>query len=201
MPTDGQVALLRGAGFCAISVDFRGYLGEQTTPIFDDMSMRFGAPIASGLDDSWQLFRIPEGPMPTADQVQAFLHQPFIASDPATTSALDSSLQSMWWWTTQGSSTFTITATAPDHLVATVTGSVQAPSCGPVPITLTLTGASGVTQTINLITKPDASTPFRITTPATPEAMLQVNVLGRGCSVDGVPGVQQFAQVRDLTVR
>jgi len=201
VPTDEQLALLRGAGFCAISVDFRGYLGEQTTPVFDDMSMRFGAPIASGLDDSWQLFRIPEGPMPTADQVQAFLHQPFIASDPATTSALDSSLQSMWWWTTQGSSTFTITATAPDHLVATVTGSVQAPSCGPVPITLTLTGATGVTQTVTVIAKPDASTPFRITTPATPEAMLQVNVLGRGCSVDGVPGVQQFAQVRDLTVR
>ena len=201
VPTDEQVALLRGAGFCAISVDFRGYLGEQTNPIFDDLSSRYGSPVASGLDDSWQLFRIPDGPMPTADQVQAFLHQPFIESDPATSSAMDSSLESMWWWTTQGSSTFTLTATAPDHPVTTVTGALQAPSCGPVPITLTLTGATGVTQTMNVIAKPDGPTPFRITTPATPEATLQVNTPGRGCAVDGVPGVQQYVQVRDLAAR
>ena len=201
VPTDEQVALLRGAGFCAISVDFRGYLGEQTTPIFDDLSTRFGSPVASGLDDSWQLFRIPDGPMPTADQVQAFLHQPFIESDPATSSAMDSSLESMWWWTTQRSSTFTLTATAPDHPVTTVTGALQAPSCGPVPITLTLTGATGVTQTMNVIAKPDGPTPFRITTPATPEATLQVNTPGRGYAVDGVPGVQQYVQVRDLAAR
>ena len=182
-------------------MDFRGYLGEQTTPIFDDLSTRFGSPVASGLDDSWQLFRIPDGPMPTADQVQAFLHQPFIESDPATSSAMDSSLESMWWWTTQGSSTLTLSATALDHPVTTVTGALQAPSCGPVPITLTLTGATGVTQTMNVIAKPDGPTPFRITTPATPEATLQVNTPGRGCAVDGVPGVQQYVQVRDLAAR
>jgi hypothetical protein len=54
---------------------------------------------------------------------------------------------------------------------------------------------------MNVIAKPDGPTPFRITTPATPEATLQVNAPGRGCEVAGVPGVQQFVQVRDLTAR
>jgi hypothetical protein len=114
---------------------------------------------------------------------------------------MDSSLQSMWWWTTQGSSTFTITATASDHPVATVTGMLQAPTCGPVPITLTLTGATGVTQTVNMIAKPDGPTTFQLTTPSTPKATLQVIVPGRGCPVEGAATGQQYVQVRDLTVR
>jgi hypothetical protein len=194
-------SVLRGAGFCAISVNFRGYEGEQTTPIFNDLSTRFGSPVASGLEDSWQLFRISDGPMPTADQVQAFLHQPFIEADPATSSTMESALQSAWWWTTQGSSSFTLTASAPDHPVSTVTGSVQAPTCGPVPITVTLTDASGASANTNVIARPDSPTPFTLVGRSSPTATLTVSVPGRGCPVDGAPGISHFVQVRDLTVR
>lgn len=200
-PTDEQVALLRGAGFCAIDVDFRGYISEQATPLFDDLSRRFGAPVATGLEESWQLFRIPDGPMPTADQVQAFLHQPFVQADPATSTAMETALQSAWWWTTQGSSSFTLTATAPDHPVASVTGTVQAPTCGPVPITVSLTDADGGSSSANVIARPDAPTPFTLAGTATPRATLTVSVPGRGCPVDGAPGVAHFVQVRDLTAR
>ena len=81
VPTDEQVALLRGAGFCAIHLDTRGYVSEALAPIVQaDLAARFGAPVATGFDGAWQLYAV--GPATaTTPEVEAFLDQPFISVD------------------------------------------------------------------------------------------------------------------------
>jgi hypothetical protein len=201
LPTDAQVALLRGAGFCAIHFDTRGFISETLPGIVGDLTERFGQPVATGNDGQWLLFDIgaPTGtaaaPTPEA---RAFLHQPLITPDDVTVAQRGTSLQAYWWWTTAATSTFAIQPTSPDAPVAAVSGSIAAPACGPLPVTVTLT-APGMETSTTVVATPDAPAPFTLALerPTDQAATLTVYAPGEGCPAEGVDGTH-FAQVRDL---
>ena len=132
VPTDEQIALLRGAGFCAIHLDTRGYVSEARGPIVEDLTARFGTPAATGFDDAWQLYAL--GPVtPTTPEVDAFLHQPFISIDLNEVTPRETALQSAWWWTREPSADFVLTPIADDFPVSRVTGAIASPNAAPCP--------------------------------------------------------------------
>ena len=199
-PSVEQIALLRGAGFCAIHVDTRGYLGEEVPVVLGDLTTKLGPPAATGADGTWQLFAIPR----TADaaqwtsQVTDFFRQAMITADPATAGERVTLLDHVWWWTLEGSSDFTVTPINPDAPLQVVSGAVQAPPCGPLPVTISVfAGNQAVSSTV--IARPDGSTPFSVTLPAPSgeTAVVSVTAPGPGCDVPGLAGTRHV-QVRDL---
>ncbi len=145
VPSDEQVALLRGAGFCAIHLDTRGYISEVLAPVQADLTARFGEPVATGFDDAWQLYDIRFADPADPADVEAFLRQPFISIDYDHVTVRDSALQTAWWWTRTPSADFVLTPTTDEAPLTSISGGLTAPPCGPVPVTLTLT-ASGQTH-------------------------------------------------------
>ena len=198
-PTDEQVALLRGAGFCAIHLDTRGYISEVLAPLREDLRARFGDPVATGLSGDWELFALGDGPTATPEDAQAFLHQPWISADPEQVTVPDSALQQTWWWTLQREADFLLTPTSADWPVTSVSGAVMSPPCGPLPITLTLTAGDQRVET-TVLGGPDAPTPFelRLAQPSGEPATLTVSAPGEGCPVNDV---LRWAQVFDLDPR
>jgi hypothetical protein len=204
LPSDEQAALLKQSGFCAIHLDTRGYVSEALPAIKDDLSGRFGAPLATGFDGRWELYGLGGDWAALNAELSpaafAFMHQPMITPDEFTALTRDSLLQSAWWWTTQREGTFTFTPTTPDVPVMGVSGKVRAPKCGPTPVTLTLE-ADGQRTSVTVAALPDADSPFELTLerPADAQAVLTVEALGAGCDVPGQG--KRFAQVIDLSAR
>ncbi len=58
VPTAEQVELLRGAGFCAIHVDARGFSDDELPSVTKELTDRYGAPVATGFDGEWLLYSI-----------------------------------------------------------------------------------------------------------------------------------------------
>jgi hypothetical protein len=202
VPSDEQVALLRGAGFCAIHFDTRGFISEALPPVVDNLTQRFGPPVATGNDGTWQLYSIgaatgsAQSPTPEA---ASFLHQPLITPDDESVAARESELDHAWWWTTAPTASFTVTPTSPDAPLTAVSGTIGAPACGPLPVTVTLAGQDGE-QSTTVIATPDAPVAFSLAlgTPTAQPATLTVSAPGTGCPVDGQQ-TSHFAQVRDLS--
>ena len=201
VPTDEQVALLRAAGFCAIHLDTRGYISEVLAPVTDDLTARFGAPVATGFDGAWQLYDITATTPADATATEAFLHQPFISVDYEQVTPRETALQSSWWWARTPSAEFGLTPTSPEHPLTQVSGSIAAPECGALPVTVTLTAGSQSAST-TVIARPNQPAPFALTldTPSAEAGVLTVDTPGEGCPVDA-SGERRFAQVLDLTPR
>jgi hypothetical protein len=201
VPTDEQVALLRQAGFCAIHLDTRGYISEALAPVADDLTARFGAPVATGFDDAWQLYDITAASPADAATTEAFLHQPFISVDYEQVTPRETALQSSWWWARTPSAEFGLTPTSPEHPLTQVSGSIAAPECGALPVTVTLTAGSQSAST-TVIARPNQPAPFALTldAPSAEAGVLTVDTPGEGCPVDA-SGERRFAQVLDLTPR
>ena len=204
VPTDEQLALLRGSGFCAVHVDRRGYPASTSDAVVADLEQRLGAPVATGFDDDWLLFDM-RGVDPAPDaEVEEFLRQPLVTVDYAQVTPRETEGGAAWWWTRLPEASVTLTPTSPDAPVTTVTGAVRAPECGAVPVTLTLT-AAGQEASAEVLARPSQPTPFSLTLPqaSTAAATLTVETAGQGCPLDGsdpVPpgGERRFTQLLDL---
>ncbi|MEC8648776.1 MAG: hypothetical protein VXY08_08530, partial [Actinomycetota bacterium] len=73
-----------------------------------------------------------------------------------------------------------------------------APSCGPRPVTVTLSsGTERVRQ--NLIARPSQASPFelKLVTPSAAPATLEVVATGQACEAEDFPG-KRFARVGNL---
>jgi hypothetical protein len=199
VPNDEQVALLKGAGFCAIHLDTRGYISEVLPGIRENLASRLGAPVATGFEGKWELYAIGDGSGANLDDpaVRAFLHQPLIAPDEESVSREESSLEQRWWWTEQPKAEFTIEAIDADVPVQRVTGAVNATECGPQPVTITLQAGEYRASTAG-ITKPGEPFAFELALdqPAS-AATLNVTAAGKGCPVSA-GAKERFVQVRDL---
>ena len=198
IPTDEQVALMRGANFCAIHIDGRAWLDEELPAVLQDLGDRFGDPIATGYDGDWFMFDIRSVPPAPEPAVESFFHQPMISADPVTTHALESDGTQAWWWTKDQQSNFTLTPTRQQTPVTVVRGWIAAPKCGPRPVTLTLrAGTEAATQ--NLIALPDQPTPFEVTLdePSVSPVTLEVLATGAACEAEDFAG-KRFAQVGNL---
>ena len=209
VPGETQAALLEGGGFCAIHLDTRGYISEQLGPIRADLTARFGAPIATGFKEQWELYALASDPRDLSDpaaqagwtpEVTNFFHQARIAEDPVTVSTRDSLLEHSWWWTKKPTATFTVTPTRDQSPLTTIAGSITAPECGPLPVTVTLTAGDNATST-TVVANPAQSVAFELTLPTstTEQAILTVEAPGKGCQVAGAG--TQFVQVGDLVTR
>ena len=206
VPTTDQVARLREAGFCAMHVDARGFTDEELPRVTGELERRYGAPVATGFEGEWLLYSIGDPARSTAD-ADALVHQPFIEVDFTTVTPRETVLDSAWWWTRAESADFTLTPIDSAHPLRSLTGSVAAPACGAVPITLTL-DTDVEQQVIELLARAKQPTPFAFTidSPSSDQAVLTVATGGEGCPVDGsdptvAGGERQFAQVLDLTAR
>jgi len=206
VPTDEQVALLRGAGFCGIHLDTRGYITEQLIPIQQDLAGQFGAPVATALPnndgvDQWEFYDITGAAAANGDEAQAFLHQPYIGIDFNTATPRESSMGDAWWWTRENVALFDLIPTKPEWPVTRVAGEIAAPECGPVPVTVTLTAGDDQEST-TVLGKPNEPAPFELALPqpTTDTAILTIDTPGEGCPVNE-NGERAFAQVLNLEPR
>jgi phosphoglycerol transferase len=199
LPTDEQVTLLRGVGFCAIHLDLRGWISEARPALIDNLQGRFGEPVATGFDDRWLLFDIRSASPAPEEAVEAFLHQPMVTEDPQTARLRESALENFWWWIKAPQSIFTLTSSRPENPITAVRGAVAAPACGPRPITLTF-AANDQQVSTTLIANPGQPTPFALTlpSPSTSIATLEVQAPGPECRGPEFEGAR-FVQVLDLT--
>lgn len=197
LPNEEQVANLRAGGFCAIHVDTRGYISERLPAITGNLEIRFGAPVVTGFDGDWLLYDITNAPASTTEQAEGFFHQPMVTADPETTQPRETDLEEAWWWMKADRSVFTITGTRPETPVTTVRGLVQAPQCGPRPITLIL-AANGQEDRTTVIADPNQPTEFELTLPAAATvATLEVQAPGPDCRGSDFEW-KRYAQVIDL---
>jgi phosphoglycerol transferase len=56
----GEVPLLLDAGFCAVHVDTRGYTAQEVTTLTADLQALLGEPVATGRDDTWIAYALPD---------------------------------------------------------------------------------------------------------------------------------------------
>jgi phosphoglycerol transferase len=198
LPTEEQVALLRGSGFCAIHLDLRGWISETRPVLIDNLSARFGPPAATGFDDRWLLFDIRTATAAPPTTVEAFLHQPVISEDPQTARPRESVLENFWWWVKAPQSVFTLTSTRPENPITAVRGAVAAPPCGPRPVTITV-AANDQQVSTTLIANPGQPTPFELTlpSPSTSIATLDIQAPGPECRAPDFEGAR-FVQVLNL---
>ena len=198
VPNDDQVALLRGAGFCAIHVDRRGWSEEDAAMVVTNLTDRFGQPIATANEGDWIMFDIRDAEPASQEATEAFLHQPFIAADPLTTHPKESELTSDWWWTREEQSTFTITPTRTQSPLTSVSGTITAPECGPRSVTLTLSaGDQQLEQTITATSDEPTPFEFSLEQPTTAPAALTILAPGSACEVTDKPTVR-FTKVGNL---
>jgi hypothetical protein len=201
VPTDEQVSILRALGFCAIHLDTRGYITEQLVPAQQDLRSRYGTPVATALDGTWELYDIRSATAAPDGVAQAFLNQPFIEVDYNTSTVRDSALQQSWWWTRDNIALIDLVPTSSPWPVTGVAGSIAAPQCGPVPVTVTLTAGDEQVMT-TVLAKPGDPAPFDLALqqPAKGTAILTIDTPGEGCP-EGDRGERRFAQVLDLQPR
>ena len=204
VPTDEQLALLRGAGFCAVHVDQRGYAAATSDDVLADLEERLGAPVATAFDGDWLLFDLRRIDPAPAGEVEAFLRQPFVTVDLTQVTPRETDGQSSWWWTRVPEASLTLTPTGADAPVRTVTGAVGAPDCGAVPVTVTLASGDQEAAT-KIVARAGQPTPFALTLPepSATAATLTVEAAGQGCPVDGSEpatpgGERRFMQVIDV---
>jgi len=197
VPSDEQIGWLRGAGFCAIHLDTRGYIAEVLGPVQADLAERFGQPVATGYDGDWELYDIRSQDPAAVEQVNAFLSQPFIEVNYVKVTPVERDLTNAWWWMRASKAELTLRATSQDAPVTSIRGEIGAPPCGPIPATVTLQAGQERTSTTVLAdpTRPGAFE-LSLTAPGA-EATLTVEVLGRGCTIDGV-NEPRFAKVMNL---
>jgi len=198
LPTESEVAALRAGGFCAIHLDTRGYISERLPEITSNLKSRFGEPVATGYEGEWLLFDITDVGPSSSSASANFFHQPMITADPETTQPRESDLERSWWWMKAPRSVFTLTSSRIDTPVTSVRGYLQAPECGPRPITVVL-AADGREDKVTVIAEPDAPTPFELTLPGggAPIATLEVQAPGSDCQGDGFDW-KRYAQVLNL---
>ncbi len=198
LPTDAQVELLRGAGFCGLHLDTRAFISERLPDLRANLSARFGPPVATGYDDQWELYALGSAPVSPASAADAFVHQPLITSDPVTVGSRATELERVWWWTTDSIATFALTPTTETSPVTAVTGRLRAPDCGVAPVTVRLTsGTEEVTTTVIASPESDAQFTLELTQPTSTPANLTIETPGEGCPANGVDG-QHYVKVLDL---
>ena len=151
-----------------------------------------------GYDGDWLMFDIRAESPASEQDVANFFHQPMITADPVTTHGLEQEGMDTWWWTKDQRASFTLTPTRDQTPVRVVRGEITAPSCGPRPVTVTLSsGTERVRQ--NLIARPTQASPFelKLDTPSAAPAIFEVVATGQACEAEDFAG-KRFARVGNL---
>ena len=197
LPTPEQIRLLRGAGFCAIHLDARGFERRDRAAMRLELTRRFGGAVATGSEGNWELYDIRGVSAAEANATWAFMHQPFIAVDYAQVTPVVRERNDSWWWMRQGRAVFTLMGTSRQAPIAGIRGEVDTAGCGSLWATVILR-AGGQVARVDL--RADESLPaafdLRLDRPV-PEASLVVQAHSPGCRVEGMVE-RRFARVMNL---
>lgn len=197
IPTPEQVRLLRGAGFCAIHLDKRGFERRDSAAMRWELGRRFGPAVATGNGGDWELFDIREVSAAPAGATWAFLHQPFVAGNYAQVTPIIRERNDAWWWMRKAKAVFTVTGTSPDAPVAGIRGEVGTAGCGSVWATVTLRAGGQVDRVdVRAEDSKPAAFDLRLDRPV-PEASLAVLAHSPGCRTEGL-AERRFARVINL---
>ena len=206
VPNDAQSALLRDGGFCAIHLDTRGLDAPSKIATRANLIERFGVPVATGLNDKWELYSLGAAPQSFIEsswstETASFFHQPLITADPVTVAARESALESSWWWTTAPEATFTITPTANDYPVTTISGRLGATTCAQSTARITVSSAGeSVNQEVTGRQGFPADFSITLAKPSAEPITMTVSTTSPGCPV-GATKVKNFSQMIDLAGR
>ena len=200
LPSPSQQATLAQAGFCAIHLDRRGYRPPAWRAMSETLNAELGPPVATGLQGRWQLYaltnrdaantvtskkvtsekvttiKLSGDPKSWPPQVRAlFLAPALLDSDlgPRRTR-----LTSSWYQLDGAVRRADIVAVDAAVPVTGVSGWVQAPSCGPVQVRVSL----GEASVGPLVARPGQVVPFSIKIPASERAQLTIRAQGPVCA-------------------
>jgi hypothetical protein len=207
IPGDRDIQAMIEAGFCGIHVDSRAYVQPAAERINADLTERFGAPIATGKEDNWNLYQITDQIQPRPQQLPNYFYTPAItadtptAADPGTVAPRGSKGDLTWWWTISPSATFQIHQLNTSNPITQLTLGLRSSECESANATITITDQAG-NQLANPTTapiNPTTTTELTLTiTPPTNQALqtatITITTDGQGCTVDNFP-YPQFVQV------
>ena len=153
----------------------------------------------------WELYDLRTITPADATVTDALLHQPFVAVDYNEVTPRETSMTDSWWWMRKEGANFAITPSSADHPFQAVSGAVQAPECGPIPVTVRLTAGGQVAEE-TVVARPGTPTDFalRLDRPESGTSTLTVTAEGQGCPVEpgsagSGGGERRFARVLNLT--
>jgi len=199
--TSQAVDYLVDGGFCAISVDLRGYTPAQQDVVLAQLTEVAGEPVATGHGGDWVAFALPgaragEGTDPSTD-LEGLPDDEQLFWSPAVFERTDGSLPEQdgdherWWLGTEPAQ-FTVRSIEPEADFTSVTLDLSAAPCVSRDVVVSLT-ADGRTVSTTVDLEAAGEAPVTVTLPsATTDATLDVTPSGRACTVPDDP--------RDLTV-
>lgn len=200
--TADTVANLEAGGFCAISVDLRGYTAEEGEQLLAQLTGLLGEPVATGHGGDWVGFALPgaaagEGTDPSTglddmtDDEQVFYAPPVIERTDGSAPERDGAHE--LWWLGEDPAEFTVRSSEPEADFTSVTLQLNAAACAARSVVVDLTGADGRTSSTTVDLAASDERDVTVTLPsATTDATLRVTPDGQACSVKDDP--------RDLTV-
>jgi len=216
VPTEPQVANLIQAGFCGIHLDIRGYVKPAAERITEELSSRYGVPIATGNpdvdgNDTWFFYQVVDQviePKPineldrnNQDQFLAPAFTTLLPNSPAMTVAPRGSKGGLiWWWTIQPEANFTLHQINDQFPITRLALGLRSSECESAQVDVFLTDTSGapISDVLTVSVNPTTTKNVTLTVEPTNEAVLKVISAGNGCDVANFP-YQQFVQVIDAT--
>lgn len=197
LPTQEQVRLLRGAGFCAIHLDGRGVERRDRAAMRLELTRRFGVAVATGSAGDWELYDIRGVSAAEANATWAFVHQPFIAVDFAQVTPVIRERNDSWWWMRKGKAAFALTGTNRQAPIAGIRGQVGTAGCGSLWATVILRAGGQVARVdVRAEESKPAAFDLRLDRPV-PEAVLEVQAHSPGCRIEGLVE-RRFARIMNL---
>ena len=203
IPGPGDIEAMIGAGFCGIHVDSRAYVKPAAERINADLVLRFGAPIATGKEGSWNLYRITNQIQPLHAQLPTYFYAPALTADTptnanqGTVAPRGSKGDLIWWWTIAPTARFTVSQISPAVPISQINLGLRSSECESAEATITLTDSEGITiaEPVTTPINPQTTTEMTLTTDSpSKSAVLSISTSGQGCVVDNYP-YPQFAQV------
>ena len=205
IPSDTDIAAMVTAGFCGIHLDSRALVQPAADRINAELIERFGAPVATGKEGAWNLYRITDSINARPNQLPNFFFAPPVTADtptnasPGTVAPRGSKGDLQWWWTIAPAAVFEIHEISTRVPIREITIGLRSSECESTDATITLTDPLGneLAPPITTAINPTATTIVTLQTTQQPEvAVLSVTSSGQGCMVENFP-YPQFVQVID----
>ena len=212
IPSENDIDEMISAGFCGIHIDSRGYVEPAATRINAELVERFGPPVATGKEGSWNFYRITNNVQPLPQTLSNYFHTPAITADlpstlsPGTVAPRGSKGQLIWWWTIQPEARFTISQLVEDVPISQINLGLRSSECEAGLARVTLTDKNGqdlatpIEVPINPNTTTDVSVVVNDPDASNSEATMTISTSGEGCDVAAFP-YRQYVQVIDPVTR
>ena len=212
IPSENDIDQMISAGFCGIHIDSRGYVEPAATRINAELVERFGPPVATGKESTWNFYRITNNIQPSPQTLSDYFYAPAITADlpstlsPGTVAPRGSKGQLIWWWTIQPEARFTISQLAKNVPISQINLGLRSSQCeaGLARVTLTDQNGQDLATPVEVLINPKTTTDISLMVndpdASIAEATLTISTSGKGCDVAAFP-YRQYVQVIDPVTR